>query len=56
MATPRLELLHEAPTTVARNAPPLLFMHGGFCNADRWPPTMASLAEAFEADRVDAAA
>ncbi|RXZ42164.1 alpha/beta hydrolase [Crenobacter cavernae] len=46
MATPRLELLHEAPTTAARNAPPLLFVHGGFCNAHCWRPMMKKLAGA----------
>jgi len=33
---PRLELIHEAATGTARNAPPLLFVHGAFCAAWCW--------------------
>lgn len=33
---PRLELLHEAAKGVARESPPLLFVHGAFCAAWCW--------------------
>ena len=33
---PRLELIHEAATGTARQAPPLLFVHGAFCAAWCW--------------------
>ena len=36
---PRLELIHEAATGTARQAPPLLFVHGAFCAAWCWQET-----------------
>ncbi|TCP11612.1 alpha-beta hydrolase superfamily lysophospholipase [Crenobacter luteus] len=46
MSSPRLEVLSEAPRGAARRAPPLLFVHGAFCDAHCWRPLMARLAEA----------
>nr|WP_294863946.1 alpha/beta hydrolase [uncultured Pseudogulbenkiania sp.] len=36
MTHPRLEVMHEAAKGVARNAPPLLFLHGAFSAAWCW--------------------
>ncbi|WP_252346054.1 alpha/beta hydrolase [Paludibacterium sp. B53371] len=36
--TPRLELIHQPASGEARQAPPLLFLHGAFCGAWAWQP------------------